>query len=163
MFAPVPAADASSGNPRRRPRNKSEDSTALRPPVKRRKRSRLSKETFDPFSSNSLNIYPSHGGPGQEAERPTRNGYSHGHHARRQDSPSLPSLTLRDRLGKKGDRLYRASRQDGEMDLVNPTLSTCQGSLRLIHEQARTHHYTISKLSSNPETLLQSCKQGTCL
>jgi len=111
MFSPD-AASVAARNPRRRQRNASEDSVANRQPVKRQKRSGLSKETFEP-PSGKIN-----GHLDDVEETPVANGHAHVPGEQRNGSVDPTSLAIRHRGSKKGEKDRRSSRSDSGVELV---------------------------------------------
>ena len=110
-----PEGPNSSGrsNPRRRQRNASEDSVAIRQPVKRRKRTGLTQDTFEPPTPTKVNGYARH-----DVQAPQSNGHPREPNNLQQKSSDSTSLAIRSGGSKKADKDGRFSRRDGHIELV---------------------------------------------
>ena len=97
-------------NPRRRQRNASEDSGATRQPVKRRKRTTLTQDTYEQPEARKLN---GHISPITEA--PQGNGHVK---FSRQKSVDNTGLAIRGGGAKKAVTERRSGRNDGHIELV---------------------------------------------
>lgn len=110
MSSPYSADLDARSNPRRRQRNTSEDSIAVRQPVKRRKRSALTKETFAAPDDRSSNGIVNHA-----TSKPLVNGSGEvngtGH-------VNGASLAIRDRGTAPQTKASRWSRGDDHTELV---------------------------------------------
>ena len=115
MFSPEvggPASLAVRSNPRRRQRNASEDSVVRQQPVKRRKRSGLTSDTFRPTELSKLN---GHVEPAEDA--PLANGHAHEPKILQGTSADSGPAT-RDRSKTQIEREKRSGRRDGDIELV---------------------------------------------
>ncbi|KAL8814155.1 MAG: hypothetical protein Q9191_008569, partial [Dirinaria sp. TL-2023a] len=114
MFSPpvnVPA-NTTSRNSKRRQRNGSDDSLALRHNPKRLRRSGLTQETFQPPEAPEVN------GHTESAENePTTNGYTKAS-SQKDAAVDTTSLTIRDRGVTRPDRENRNTRIQEGRDLV---------------------------------------------
>ncbi|KAL9632670.1 MAG: hypothetical protein Q9164_005175, partial [Protoblastenia rupestris] len=136
MFSPEAGGAASlvaRSNPRRRQRNASEDSVANRQPVKRRKRSGLSKETFEPPIHSNLN---GHIEPSDDA--PLTNGHAYEPGSLREESGDNTNLVIRNKNFKKVHKERRSSQRDGDVELT------------------KNENYIITQQFTTPASLLNS-------
>lgn len=116
MFSPDAAVPASvaARNPRRRRRTSSDDSVAPRHNPKRIRRSALTTETFQDPDTAKTN---GHIGP-VEAE-PLANGHAKEPGSQHHGNVDATNLAIRHRGVKKADREWRASRNDGSIELAS--------------------------------------------
>ena len=120
MSPPESSHTTGRSNPRRRQRNASEDSVAIRQPVKRRKRTGLAQDTFEPPISTKLN------GHIARAEQASHgNGYAKEPNNIRQKSADSTSLAIRSGSGKKAGKERRSGRRDGHIELVRYKQTHC--------------------------------------
>ncbi|KAL6715007.1 hypothetical protein ACLMJK_007267 [Lecanora helva] len=140
MFSPDTAVPASvSGrNPRRRQRNGSEDSIAIRHNPKRIRRSILGAETFRPPDD----LPQQNGHVGHVTAEPVLNGYVREPGSQRHSSADTTSLAIRHWGVKKADRDRRSVKHDSGVELT------------------RNDNYVITQSPTTPDILQDYHKSG---
>ncbi|MCJ1243472.1 hypothetical protein MMC30_000669 [Trapelia coarctata] len=132
MFSPdgPVGGSAATRNTRRRQRTSSDDSMTLRGSTKRRKRSLLAPDTFEPTTKHRRDT-----GTSQVNGKATANGYAPEDGKRRDASVDTTSLAIRNRGGKRADREKRVTKSaDGV-------------------EQTKNDNYIVEKDPNIPEIL----------
>lgn len=115
MFSPDGPAGGSTAvrNPRRRQRTSSDDSASLRQTAKRRKRSLLVPDTFEPSA-----IYRRDTNTSQVNGKATANGHAPEDQKRRDASVDATSLAIRNRGSKRADREKRVTKSADGVEQV---------------------------------------------
>ncbi|KAG8528056.1 uncharacterized protein KY384_006972 [Bacidia gigantensis] len=136
MPTPQVHSAAARSNPRRRQRNASEDSVAIRQPVKRRKRSALTKETFAE-TSEKVNGSLEH-----VEDAPLLNGSAHEPSSMRnnKNGPSN-NLAIRHGLSKKSESQWRSERSGNDIELT------------------KNDNYIVTQLPTTPDVLSRLLKE----
>ena len=129
MFSPdgPVAGSAAVRNPRRRQRAPSDDSIALRQTTKRRKRSLLAPDTFEPPVAHKVN-----GHAGLANGNITANGHALESRKQRELSVDISSLSIRNKGSKRQDKEKRGTKaREGVIQVIRSNWNLVHQSLNI--------------------------------
>ena len=136
MFSPDGPVAGSTAvrNPRRRQRAPSDDSIALRRTTKRRKRSLLAPDTFEPPLAPKVN-----GHAGQANGNITANGHATESRKQREVSLDISSLSIRNKGSKKEDKEKRVNKaQEAVIQVFRSNRNLVYHAITLYHRLRTT-------------------------